>query len=209
MIESPDSTRGGPDGSHALDTPGPGVRAPSAPGEVVAGAESGSARYELLREVGHGGAGVVFRGRDRFLGRELAVKVLREVYRDTPEVRRRFIEEARIGSQLQHPAIVPVYELGWFDDRRPYFTMKLVEGRTLAALLKDRADPGQDLTRLLGILEQVCQAMAYAHARRVVHRDLKPANIMVGAFGEVQVMDWGFAKVLAGDGGVSRRPFAG
>src|SRR5207247_599780 len=89
---------------------------------------------------------------------------------------------------------VPVYEQGWFDDRRPYLTMKLVEGHTLAALLRGRADPGQDLPRWLGVFEQVCQAMAYAHARGVVHRDLKPANIMVGAFGEVQVMDWGFAK---------------
>ena len=176
----------------ADDTPHSGPREPKPAGETVAD----SPRYELLQEVGRGGAGLVFRGRDRVLGREVAVKVLREAYLDTPEVRRRFIEEARVGSQLQHPAIVPVYELGWFQDRRPYFTMKLVEGRTLAAMLKDRADPGQDLARLLGIFEQVCQAMAYAHARQVVHRDLKPANVMVGAFGEVQVMDWGFAKIL-------------
>ncbi len=176
----------------ADDTPQSGRREPNLAAETVAG----SARYELLQEVGRGGAGVVFRGRDRVLGRELAVKVLREAYLDTPEVRRRFIEEARVGSQLQHPAIVPVYELGWFNDHRPYFTMKLVEGRTFAALLKDRADPGEDRTRLLGIFEQVCQATAYAHGRGVVHRDLKPANVMVGAFGEVQVMDWGFAKIL-------------
>src|SRR5262249_36653098 len=109
---------------------------------------------------------------------------------------RRFTEEARVGSRLQHPAIVPVYELGWFDDSRPYLTMKLVEGHTLSALLRNRHDPSQDLPRFLGVFEQVCQAMAYAHARGVVHRDLKPANIMVGAFGEVQVMDWGFAKQL-------------
>ena len=74
--------------------------------------------------------------------------------------------------------------------------MKLVEGHTLATLLQGRADPGRELPRFLGIFEQVCQAMAYAHVRSVVHRDLKPANIMVGAFGEVQVMDWGFAKIL-------------
>jgi serine/threonine-protein kinase len=139
---------------------------------------------------------VVYRGRDRHLGRELAIKVLRDDYRDRPEARRRFIAEARVGSQLQHPAIVPVYEQGQFADGRPYFTMKLVEGHTLAALLRDRADPGHDRARLVGVFEQVCQAMAYAHARGVVHRDLKPANVMVGAFGEVQVMDWGFAKQL-------------
>jgi hypothetical protein len=181
-------------GRHADDTPWPDGLEGKLPAEAV----SGSARYELLGDVGHGGAGVVFRGRDRLLGRELAVKVLRDVHRRTPEIYRRFIEEARVGSRLQHPAIVPVYDLGWFDDRRPYITMKLVEGRTLAALLKDRSDPAQDRPRLLGVFEQVCQAMAYAHARGVVHRDLKPANVMVGAFGEVQVMDWGFAKVLGG-----------
>jgi serine/threonine-protein kinase len=181
---------------HADDTPSPA----GLEGMVPKAPVSGSARYELLQEVGHGGAGVVFRGRDRLLGRELAVKVLRDVYHRAPDFCRRFVEEARVGSRLQHPAIVPVYELGWFDDRRPYFTMKLVEGRTLGALLKERADPSRDWPRLLGVFEQVCQAMAYAHAQGVVHRDLKPANIMVGAFGEVQVMDWGFAKVLGGEG---------
>src|SRR5207253_10484558 len=111
-----------------------------------------------------------------------------------------FIAEARVGSQLQHPAIVPVYELGRSADGRPFFTMKLVEGHTLAELLRDRskdATPLSDLPRLLGIFEQVCQAVAYAHSKGIGHRDLKPANVMVGAFGEVQVMDWGFAKVLA------------
>jgi tetratricopeptide (TPR) repeat protein len=155
-------------------------------------------RYDLDEEVGHGGIGIVYRGQDRRLGRHLAVKVLREEYRDRPDARRRFVAEARVGSQLQHPAIVPVYELGRFDDGRPYITMKLVEGRTLAALLRDRAPP-TDLPRLLTVFEQVCQAVAYAHSKGVIHRDLKPANVMVGAFGEVQVMDWGFAKILADD----------
>src|SRR5262249_10361492 len=83
-----------------------------------------------------------------------------------------------------------------FPDRRPYFTMKLVKGKTLAALLEQRASPQDDLPRFLTIFGQVCQTVAYAHARGVIHRDLKPANVMVGAFGEVQVMDWGLAKVL-------------
>src|SRR5262249_9622342 len=91
---------------------------------------------------------------------------------------------------------VPVYELGAFADRRPFFTMKLVKGRTLADLLRDWADPAADRPRLLSIFAQVCQTMAYAHARGVIHRDLKPSNVMVGSFGEVQVMDWGLAKVL-------------
>jgi serine/threonine-protein kinase len=109
----------------------------------------------------------------------------------------RFVEEAQIGGQLQHPGILPVYDFGLDVQQRPYFAMRLVQGRTLAALLEERANPHEDLARFLGIFEQVCQTVAYAHARGVIHRDLKPANVMVGAFGEVQVVDWGLAKVLA------------
>ena len=140
--------------------------------------------------------GAVLKGRDRDLGRDLAVKVLLEEHRDRPELVRRFVEEARIGGQLQHPGIVPVHELGTLGDCRPYFTMKLVEGRTLASLLDERRSAAEDRPRLLGIFEQVCQTMAYAHSRGVIHCDLKPSNVMVGSFGEVQVMDWGLAKVL-------------
>lgn len=158
--------------------------------------DSAANRYHLMQEIGHGGIGVVFRARDRHLGRELAIKMLREDYRDHPEARHRFLHEACVGSRLQHPAIVPVYEMGWFDNRTPYLTMRLVEGKTFASLLHGRIEPGRDLPELLGSFEQICHAMAYAHSQRVVHRDLKPANVMVGAFGEVQVMDWGFAKLL-------------
>jgi serine/threonine-protein kinase len=215
-----------------------------------------SGRYQLQGEIARGGMGAVLKGRDVDLGRDLAIKVLLESHRDHPDVVRRFVEEAQIGGQLQHPGIVPVYELGAFPDRRPYFAMKLVKGRTLAALLQERPlrtgpivgggsvrrpvgsdrirsgdgapsyigpDPAgrgtaappagirpptealpsyDDLPRLLSIFEQVCQTMAYAHARGVIHRDLKPSNIMVGSFGEVQVMDWGLAKVLP-QGGVA------
>jgi tetratricopeptide (TPR) repeat protein len=153
-------------------------------------------RNVLYEEIGRGGMGCVLRGRDPELGRDLAVKVLRDEYRDDLRVRRRFVEEAQLGGQLQHPAVVPVYELGRFPDSRPYFTMKLVKGRTLADLLRDRPNPGHELPRFIGIFEQVCQAVAYAHSKGVIHRDLKPSNVMVGAFGEVQVMDWGLAKVL-------------
>ena len=109
---------------------------------------------------------------------------------------RRFVEEAQIAGQLQHPGIVPVYELGRLPDERLYIAMKLIRGRTLAELLEGRADAAEDRPRYLAIFEQVCQAMAYAHACGVIHRDLKPSNVMVGSFGEVQVMDWGLAKVL-------------
>lgn len=159
-------------------------------------------KYQLHGEVARGGMGAILKGRDVDLGRNLAVKVLLEEHRHKPEVVSRFIEEAQIGGQLQHPGIAPVYELGQLPDERPFFSMKFVKGKTLAVILAERTDPKQDRAKLLGIFEQICQTMAYAHSRRVIHRDLKPANIMVGAFGEVQVMDWGLAKVLS-NGGVA------
>jgi serine/threonine-protein kinase len=157
---------------------------------------------QLLGEIAHGGMGAVLKGRDVDLGRDLAVKVLLESHKDKPDLVNRFVEEAQIAGQLQHPGVVPVYELGTFTDRRPYFSMKLVKGRTLASLLADRPDPAHDLPRFVSIFEAVCQTVAYAHARGVIHRDLKPSNVMVGGFGEVQVMDWGLAKVLK-TGGVA------
>jgi len=193
--------------------------------------QTGFARYQLQGEIARGGMGAVLKGRDVELGRDLAIKVLLESHKGDPDVVRRFVEEAQIGGQLQHPGIVPVFELGTFADRRPYFAMKLVKGRTLAALLAEqeveeypsvgggsvrRSDrgteapptggpsPGHGLPRFLSIFEQVCQTMAFADARGVIHRDLKPSNIMAGSFGEVQVMDWGLAKVLP-EGGRRRR----
>jgi tetratricopeptide (TPR) repeat protein len=151
---------------------------------------------EIQGMLGRGGMGLVLHGRDPGLGRDLAVKVLRPDHQGDPDVERRFVEEAQIGGQLQHPGIVPVHALGRSADGRPFFTMKLVKGRTLADLLKERSTPAQELPRFLGIFQQVCQTLAYAHSKRVIHRDLKPQNVMVGAFGEVQVMDWGLAKVL-------------
>jgi serine/threonine-protein kinase len=174
--------------------PGPLVRPSSS---EMPTPEDRHGRYQLLGEIARGGMGAVLKGRDTDLGRDLAIKVLLEAHRARPEMVRRFVEEAQIGGQLQHPGIVPVYELGTFGDRRPYFAMKLVKGRTLAGLLALRAGLADDLPRFLSIFEQVCQTVAYAHARGVIHRDLKPGNIMVGGFGEVQVMDWGVAKVLA------------
>jgi serine/threonine-protein kinase len=154
------------------------------------------ARLQVFGELARGGMGAVLKGRDVDLGRDLAVKVLLESHRENPDLVRRFVEEAQIGGQLQHPGVVPVYELGRFGDGRPYFSMKLVKGQTLAAVLAGRGDPADDRARLLSIFLQVAQTVAYAHARGVIHRDLKPSNVMVGAFGEVQVMDWGLAKVL-------------
>ncbi|MEM7307881.1 MAG: serine/threonine-protein kinase [Planctomycetota bacterium] len=156
-------------------------------------------KYELFEELGRGGLGVVRRGFDRDLGREVALKFLREPYVDHPEALRRFLEEAQVGGQLQHPGVVPVYEMGLNGERQPYLAMKLIEGRTLSELVPGGPSPASP-RRLLDLFEAVCQTMAYAHAQGVVHRDLKPANVLVGAFGEVQVADWGLAKVL-GSGG--------
>jgi serine/threonine protein kinase/tetratricopeptide (TPR) repeat protein len=219
--------------------PGPLVK-PGSPEMPPAGDRLG--RLQLLGEIARGGMGAVLKGRDPDLGRDLAVKVLLESHRDKPDLVRRFVEEAQIGGQLQHPGIVPVYELGAFADRRPYFAMKLVKGRTLSSLLDERQppdpsstgtgsvrrsdqgivpsdrdpeapstgrpEPARDLPRFLSIFGAVCQTIAYAHARGVIHRDLKPSNIMVGSFGEVQVMDWGLAKVLP-QGGAAEDASAG
>jgi tetratricopeptide (TPR) repeat protein len=178
---------------------GPYVPEGPQPGKPPAEPSAAAGRNLLFDEIGRGGMGAVFQGRDTELGRELAVKVLLEEHRDRPELVRRFLEEAQIAGQLQHPGVAPVYELGRFADNRPFFTMKLVKGHTLAELLRQRADVHQDLGQFLGIFAQVCQTVAYAHSRGVLHRDLKPSNVMVGRFGEVQVMDWGLAKLLHPD----------
>ncbi len=153
-------------------------------------------RYELGPELARGGMGEVYRATDSVFGREVAVKVLQEKYAPTSGTACRFADEARISGQLQHPNIPAVHDLGTLPDGRPFMAMKLIKGDTLDDLLKARSDPSADRGRFVAVFEQVCQALAYAHAHNVLHRDLKPANVMVGAFGEVQVMDWGLAKVL-------------
>jgi eukaryotic-like serine/threonine-protein kinase len=155
-------------------------------------------RFVLTEEIGRGGMGSVWRGHDPSLGRDLAIKVLLAQHADRPESCRRFLDEARITGQLEHPGVPPVHELDRAGDGRPYFAMKLIRGQTLGDLLKARPDSAHELPRFIAILEQIAQTLAYAHAHGVIHRDLKPANIMVGKFGEVQVMDWGLAKPVAG-----------
>ena len=179
---------------------------PGSPSDASGTLPPSGQRYRFQEEIARGGMGVVLRGRDEDLGREIAIKVL--LTDGKSELLWRFLEEARIAGQLQHPGVTPVYELGCLPNHRPYFTMKLVRGETLAHLLRQRAEPTADRPRFLKIFEQVCQTLAYAHAQGVIHRDLKPANIMVGAFGEVQVMDWGLAKVLRPGELETRRPNA-
>jgi tetratricopeptide (TPR) repeat protein len=143
--------------------------------------------------------GVVLRAWDPELHRPLAVKVLQQAHAHRPGMERRFHQEVQITGQLQHPGIPPIHEGGVLPDGRPFFAMKLIEGQTLAELLRQRRQPAEGLLRLLAIFGQVCQTLAYAHSKGVIHRDLKPSNVMVGAFGEVQVMDWGIAKPLTAD----------
>jgi tetratricopeptide (TPR) repeat protein/tRNA A-37 threonylcarbamoyl transferase component Bud32 len=155
--------------------------------------------YELLDEVGRGGMGVVYRARDVSLGRDVAVKLLLARFPAGGAAARRFADEARITAQLQHPGIPPVHAVGSLPDGRPFLAMKLIKGRTLGDLLAGRGRERPDASpNLVAVFEAVCQAVGYAHAHGVVHRDLKPSNVMVGSFGEVQVMDWGLAKVLTG-----------
>ncbi|MBL8803683.1 MAG: protein kinase [Planctomycetes bacterium] len=173
----------------------------AAPGEDMAqrAAPLGRGNYRLLGEIARGGMGVVLRGRDQDLRRDVALKVLHAGLAQRPDSVKRFVEEAQISGQLQHPGIAPVYELGLLSDQRPYFSMKLIRGRTFADLLLAREESTSDRRRMLDIFASVCQTMAYVHSRGVIHRDLKPANVMVGAYGEVQVVDWGLAKLLARD----------
>jgi len=164
-------------------------------------------RYAIQGEVARGGMGAILRVRDQTLGRPLAMKViLGQVAAagtgHTPPVEAsvlaRFLDEAQITGQLDHPGVVPVHELGIDQQGGLYFTMRLVKGRTadeVFALAREQKE-GWTKTRALEVILKVCDALAYAHAKKVVHRDIKPSNVMVGRFGEVYVMDWGLAKVL-------------
>ncbi len=170
-------------------------------GEHLTGAArpGGAGKFAILEELNRGGMGVVLRGRDRALHREVAIKVIRD--QDSPHQRGRFLKEAQITGQLEHPNIVPVHEFGVDAAGRMFFAMKLVRGRNLAEVIdQHRRQPAiaaqeYPLVKMVGILVQVCNAIAFAHSRGVTHRDLKPGNIMLGDFGEVMLMDWGLAKV--------------
>ena len=166
------------------------------------------ARYRPVERIGVGGIGQVWRVGDQNLGRDLAVKLLREDRR-TPEHAARLAREAVLTGRLQHPGVPPVVERGTCppdeagEDGGPFFAMKLVGGRTLRELLKEsaKASAGASAPRapdahLVTVFRQVCDAVGYAHSEGIIHRDLKPSNVMVGDHGEVQVMDWGMAKLV-------------
>ncbi len=173
-----------------------------APTEPRALPENMADRYLDLGQIGIGGMGEVRRVRDLALNRTMAMKVMREELVGKPRAEARFIAEAQATAQLQHPGIVPVHDIGRLPDGRWYFTMKELRGQTLHEVLWQAGqDPARwPRRRLLEILRAVSEAVAYSHSRGVVHRDLKPANILVGAFGEVVVLDWGLVKAVGAVG---------
>lgn len=166
-------------------------------------------RYELGALLGEGGMGKIHVATDVVIGRDIAIK---ELAKHATWAKDRFVREARVQGQLEHPVVVPVYDLGVSDEGDPYFTMKRIVGQTLATILDDlRHGKAETLARftrrkLLGALSQVSLALAFAHERGVVHRDIKPANIMFGDYGEVYLLDWGIAKVEAPNAPRSVRP---
>jgi serine/threonine-protein kinase len=168
-------------------------------------ASSGASRYSLSRVHATGGIGRVWLAHDTAMGRSVALKELRPERAGEHATVERFVKEARITGQLEHPGIVPIYELAHRPEGgEPFYTMRFIRGRTLAAAIRRFHDPNlpppqspvlafrELLTAFLG----ACNAAAYAHSRGVIHRDLKPANIALGDYGEVIVLDWGMAKVL-------------
>lgn len=209
--------------SIATDAPPPAAAAPSAPEaparparrasdliDTIAARDNPFVRYRIERKIGQGSMGEVFRVWDQDLRRSLAMKVLSRGLAHGGEADRertltRFIAEAQVTSQLDHPCIVPVHDFGVSPEGQAYFTMKIVKGRELLQVIEELHAPGAEdgdgewtQTRVLGLMQKVCEAMAYAHHKGVLHRDLKPTNIMVGRYGAIYVMDWGLNRVLEG-----------
>jgi serine/threonine protein kinase len=157
---------------------------------VVSEPDFSETKYTFVKELGQGGMGAVYLAEDRELDRLVAIKVL-----NTPEItddlRNRMVREAQIIARLEHPGIVPVHDVGTLPDGRIYYAMKYVRG----SRLDEYAAQGAPLRDRLRKFQAVCDAVAFAHAHGVIHRDLKPQNIMIGAFGEVLVLDWGVAKI--------------
>jgi len=164
---------------------------------------NGYRRYTEFQPLAKGGAAILQTCKDNNLGRIVVMKTLHPHLASHDYQRARFLREARVTAQLQHPNTVPVYELGLDSNGHLYFTMKKITGQTLRDILESQiacdrqALETYNLDRLLGVLIQVCNSLAYAHAHGVVHRDVKPENIQIGSFGEVMLLDWGVAKVWA------------
>lgn len=165
------------------------------------GAPAPLERYMIRRQLGRGAMGEVHLAKDTRIGRDVAMKVILPIYQAEAQVRARFLREARVQGQLEHPSIVPVYDLGIDAEGSTYFTMKCLRGLTLSQIIKglrkNEAPIVETYTRqkLLRAFSAACLAVDFAHSRGVLHRDLKPSNVMLGDFGEVYVLDWGLAKL--------------
>ena len=169
-------------------------------------------RFQLIRPHAQGGIGQVWVARDCELQRDVALKEIQPRFAERADQRARFVLEAEITGNLEHPGIVPVYSLGRNADGRPYYAMRFIQGESLSVAIKkyhesrraedpsaqprSRALRGIEFRQLLGRFLDVCDAIDYAHSRGVLHRDIKPANIMLGRYGETLVVDWGLAKVI-------------
>ena len=153
---------------------------------------------KAIAELGHGATGVVHQARERDLQRDVAIKIMDVSLAGDDTNTEEFIEEARLSAALEHPNILPVHRLGSREDGRPYFTMRLVEGRTLLDWIaeeKKRRTGTEVSPGLLVAFLKICDAVSYAHSRGVLHCDLKPANVMVGQHGAVYLVDWGVARL--------------
>lgn len=150
-------------------------------------------RFTITKEIGRGGMGVVYRAEDHQLRRSVAIKTL-QLGCTHPSLTDRFVREAQITAALDHPGVPAAHELGRLADGRPFMAMRLVKGQTLKLRLRNASDSDA----MLQIFGRLCHCVAFAHSQNVIHRDIKPANVMVGEFGEVQVMDWGLAKHIGG-----------
>lgn len=169
-----------------------------------------SQRFEPLGEVNRGGIGLINAARDPVIGRYVAIKTLRPDLHEDERMTSEFASEAQIMGQLEHPNVVPIYDLGE-DDRGPFIVMKLVRGKSLGQLVAEAAGAGhslRELPRFVQIVLRLCDAVSYAHSRHVIHCDIKPDNVMVGDFGQVYLMDWGAAvlKPRPGESPVSEAP---
>jgi serine/threonine protein kinase len=162
--------------------------------ELTVNPDFSSTKYAFIKELARGGMGTVYLAEDRELNRLVAIKVLNSPD-ITDELRRRMIREAQIIARLEHPGIVPVHDVGVLPDGRVFYAMKYVRGNRL----DEYAAETESLRDRLRKFQAACDAVAFAHAHRVIHRDLKPQNIMIGSFGEVLVLDWGVAKILRKD----------
>ena len=194
--EPPDSG-GAVESREIVTLQAPDAETASVPRSFGGGPEE--ARYSVAEDLGVGGIGRVVRATDHVIGREVALKTLKDGVGMAGEVVQRFLAEAQVSARLEHPNIVPVYEIGAFPSGQPYYTMRIVEQRSLQDVLASGTLRAEwPLVRLIGAFVQISRALAYAHQRGVLHRDIKPENILLGDFGEVYLADWGNAKLIPG-----------